>query len=117
MEVWLHGELERVVYPDTQPGPEVAELQRTKDARVSTWVTSTVVRDADEDRYTIWYYKPGGELEHRTDYVSTPELTVSTWYDATGKLGGSRERHYNEQGEQVEVIEITPEGRRMIVKL
>jgi hypothetical protein len=117
MEVWLHGELERVVYPDTRPGPEVAELQRTKDARVSTWVTSTVARDADEDRYTIWYYKPGGELEHRTDYVSTPALIVSTWYNAAGKLGGSRERHYNEHGEQVEVIEITPEGRRMIVKL
>jgi hypothetical protein len=42
---------------------------------------------------------------------------VSTWYGADGQLGGSRERRYNEQGEQIEVIETTPDGRRIIVKL
>jgi hypothetical protein len=55
MEVWLHGVLERVIYPDTEPGPEIAELQR--------------------------------------------------------------ERRYNKEGEQVEVVEIAPDGRRLIVKL
>jgi hypothetical protein len=116
MEVWLQGKLERVIYPDTQPGREIAELQRTSDAAVATWITSAVARDANAARYTVWYYKPGGQLEHRTDFVTTPEHTLSTWYDADGKLGGARERHYDAQGEQIEVIEITPEGRRIKVK-
>src|ERR1043165_9201871 len=68
MEVWLHGKLERVVYPDTQPGPAVAELQTIKDAAVSTWITSAVTRDANATHYTIWYYNPGGDLDHRTEY-------------------------------------------------
>jgi hypothetical protein len=117
MEVWLHGELERVIYPESQPGLEVAELQRTRDAGVSTWITSPVTRDADAARYTIWYYAPGGGLDHRTECVNSSERSVSTWYGADGQLGGSRERRYNEQGEQIEVIETTPDGRRIIVKL
>ena len=49
--------------------------------------------------------------------MSTPVLTVSTSYDADGKLRGSLERHYNEQGEQIEVIDIRPDGRRVRVKI
>jgi hypothetical protein len=116
LEVWLHGELERVIYPEARPGPDVAELQRTRDTAVPTWITSPVMRDADMARYTIWHYHPGGQLQHRTDYLSTPLRTESTWYDAEGRLGGARERHYSEDGEQLQVIEITPDGRRMVVK-
>lgn len=116
MEVWLHGALERVIYPDTQPGPEIAELQRTRDAGVPTWITSVVTRDADATRYTIWYYTPSSQLERRTDYANTRERSISTWYDADGQIGGARERRYNEEGEQIEVIETTPDGRRVIVK-
>ncbi|HEY6175966.1 MAG TPA: hypothetical protein VIX73_16045 [Kofleriaceae bacterium] len=116
MEVWLHGKLERVVYPDTRPRPEIAELQRTRDAGVSTWITFVVAREADEARYSIWRYTPGGELEHRSDYVSTPTQTFEKWYYADGKFGGGFERYYDEQGEQIEVIEIRPDGRRIKVK-
>ena len=114
-EVWVQGELDHVVYSDAQPAPHIAELQRTIDARVPTWITSPAVHDGEQQRYTIWYYAPGGQLNNRTDYVNTPGRAVSTWYDAHDRLGGTLERRYNEHGEQIEAVETTPDGRRIVV--
>jgi len=114
-EVWVQGQLDHAVYPEAEPGPQIAELQRTKDAGVPTWITSTAIRDGDQVRYTIWYYDRGDRLEKRVERVNTPGRDVSTWYDAEGRLGGTLERRFNEHGEQIEVVATTPDGRRLVV--
>lgn len=115
LEVFSEGKLDRVVFPETAPSPAISALQRGLDAKVPTWIASAPVREGDQLRYTLWYYEPGGRLEKRVDTVDRPGLYTSSWFDAEGRLGGTLERRFDEYGELIEVVEILPDGRRIIV--
>lgn len=114
-QIWVRGELDLVVYPNAEPTAQIAALQRTHDSAVPSWITSAPIRDGEELRYAIWYFEPGGRLEKRVDTVVDSRLRVETWYDAQGRLGGTLERHYNEDGEQIEVVATRPGGQRVVV--
>jgi hypothetical protein len=113
--VYLDHQLLRVTYPDAVPSQEIAELQRKRYPGVPSWITSRAVKEGETSKYSIWYVEADATLGKRVDYENTERLGWSRWYHPDGSYGGAMERHYDENGDSLEVREHLPDGRVLVI--
>lgn len=109
------GVLERVIYPNAKPSPEIEAWQRTWYPGVASWIVSPIERDGETVRYSIWYVQEDATLGKRVDYENRERLGWSRWYHPDGSYGGALERRYDENGDSLEVREHLPDGRVLII--
>lgn len=109
------GQLERVIYPDAEPSEAIAALQRARYPGVGSWIVSPLVREGETVRYSIWYVEDDATLGKRVDYENSERLGWSRWYHPDGSYGGAMERHYDANGDSLEVREHLPDGRVIVI--
>ena len=99
-----NGAVDRIVYPDAEPSPEIATFHQQRYPGLSHWITSTMSRDGDRRSYRAWHHDPDGTRFSTVTYILGPDADETISYGPDGTVLSRLVEYYDEANQLIRSV-------------